>query len=147
MEQKKPILMMDEIDGVERLTVRALESEDIMEDFNGEKGFHLYHVCALTELLLRQLHKDHPERGLTEEAIVAISAAASLHDIGKRRVPKGILNNPGKLSPVEYDIVKKHAVFGEAIIREHLSDGVDEAWVEYAAQIARSHHERFDGMG
>lgn len=147
MEQKKPILMMDTIDGVEHITVCTLEAEDILEEFNGEKGFHIYHVCLLTELLLRQLQKDHPERGLTEEAIVAISTAAALHDIGKRRVPKSILDNPGRLSPVEYDIVKKHAVFGEAIIREHRTDDVDVKLLDYAAQIARSHHERYDGTG
>lgn len=147
MEQKKTILMMDEIDGVEQIILREIEPKDIQEEFNGEKGFHIYHVSLLTELLLRQLQKDHPERGLTEEAITAISAAAALHDIGKRRIPKSILDNPGKLSPVEYDIVKKHAAFGEMIIQEHRADGVDEAWRTYAAEIARSHHERYDGTG
>lgn len=147
MEQFKPMLVIGEIDGVERITTRTLCAEDILEEYNGESGFHLYHVCLLTELLLRQLQRDHPERGLTEEAIVAISAAASLHDVGKRLIPKGILDSPGRLSPVEYDIVKKHAVFGETIIRERASDGVDASWLAYALEIARSHHERFDGTG
>lgn len=147
MEQTKPLLVIEEIDGVEKIVARTLRAEDIEAEYNGESGFHLYHVCMLTELLLRQLQKDHPECGLTEESICAISSAASLHDIGKRRIPKSILDNPGRLSPVEYDIVKKHAPLGEAIIREHEYEDVDEAWIRYAIEIARSHHERYDGTG
>ena len=116
------------------------------ETLNGESGFHIYHVRMLTELILRELKKQDDDL-LSEEDIEAISLAASLHDIGKSQVPKSILNFPGKLSPMQYDIVKKHAVFGEAIINDIDFGDLPPKVRQYAAAIARGHHERYDGTG
>ena len=66
--------------------------------------------------------------------------AALLHDIGKIGVPDSILNKPARLTEVEYDIIKSHTTMGGDILRERTV-------VDVAEDVARSHHERYDGAG
>lgn len=142
-----PVLVLDNTNDVAVLTVEQFNNANLPADLNGESGFHVFHVRMLTELILRQLQKNETPYSLTEEEIVDISIASSLHDIGKLRVPKNILDFPGKLSPMQYDIVKKHAALGEDVIADAVCDGIKPAVLEHAKAIARGHHERIDGMG
>lgn len=146
MENKNPILVYDASSENAIFKIEYVENDKIPETLNGESGFHIYHVRMLTELILRQYAEKFPSESLTEEDISSIAIASSLHDIGKLRIPKSILEFPGKLSPLEYDIVKKHSVFGEEIISSVKSD-ISPSILKYAQEIARSHHERFDGTG
>ena len=66
--------------------------------------------------------------------------AALLHDIGKIGVPDSILNKPARLTEVEYDIIKSHTTMGGDILQERTV-------VDKAEDVARSHHERYDGAG
>ena len=65
--------------------------------------------------------------------------AAFLHDMGKTRVPEDILKKPGKLSLREFEVMKKHTVWGAKLLREN---GMDEY-----ADVAMYHHEYLDGSG
>ena len=78
--------------------------------------------------------------GLDEERIHNLRYAALLHDIGKIGVPDSILNNPKHLTDVEYEIIKSHTTMGSEILRDRMM-------VDKAEEVARSHHERFDGTG
>jgi putative nucleotidyltransferase with HDIG domain len=79
--------------------------------------------------------------GVDDEAEVqAIKAAALLHDVGKLAIPEHILNKPGRLSPAEYEIMKRHASIG--------ADILSVIGFPYAvAPIVRHHHESWDGTG
>ena len=77
--------------------------------------------------------------GLSDEEVATVRAAATLHDIGKLDVPRGILNKPGKLTAEEYEVVKHHAVDGAALVAT-LGDAE-------LTTIVRHHHERVDGTG
>lgn len=68
--------------------------------------------------------------------------AAPLHDVGKIGVPDGILLNDGPLSPAEFEVMKTHCVIGADIL-----SGSDVPLLRLAAEIALSHHERWDGDG
>ena len=68
--------------------------------------------------------------------------AAMLHDVGKIAISDLILKKPGRFSPGEYEIMKKHTVLGAQLFQERQSD-FDDA----AAQVALNHHERWDGDG
>ena len=78
--------------------------------------------------------------GWEKEKVENLRYAALLHDIGKIGVPDSILNNPKKLSDAEYSIIKGHANMGGDILKNKMM-------VEGAEDVARSHHERFDGSG
>ena len=146
MQRENNILVLNSKDNVNTLALVSVSENSIPEELNGESGFHIYHVRMLTELILTQLC----ETGccsLSKEQINAISIASSLHDIGKSKIPKSILDFPGKLSPLEYDIVKKHSLFGEEIIKNSDFSSVGSETKQYAAEIARYHHERYDGTG
>ena len=77
---------------------------------------------------------------LSEEARRALRIAGLLHDIGKLAVPDEVLKKPGSLTHEEYEIVKRHVVIGEVLIREvpQLNDVI---------QAVSCHHERYDGSG
>jgi len=68
--------------------------------------------------------------------------AAPLHDLGKIAIPDSILLKPGRLEPEEFEVVKTHAVLGARVLAEGESE-----LLAVAEQIARSHHERWDGSG
>ncbi len=78
--------------------------------------------------------------GWDEERIDDLRYAAMLHDIGKIGVPDSILNNPKKLTEVEYGIIKSHTTMGGDILKNRIM-------VRMAEDVARSHHERYDGKG
>lgn len=78
--------------------------------------------------------------GISEEEISKIKYAATLHDIGKIGVPDTVLNKPSKLSDEEYEIIKTHSTIGADILKN-----ID--MISYTADIARHHHERYDGKG
>jgi putative two-component system response regulator len=96
-------------------------------------GMHLQRIRALAEALAREL-------GYEEQAVADLGLAAVLHDIGKVSVPDAVLALPGKLGPQEWAQMQHHTVWGGAFL-------AGRAGFELAAQVARSHHERWDGDG
>ena len=68
--------------------------------------------------------------------------AAALHDIGKIGVPDSILLKPGKLTPEEFDVMRGHVVHGATLL-----EGSDAPVLQLAEEIARTHHEKWDGTG
>jgi len=144
--QGNPLLVIDFENENYTLKTEYISSENIPETMNDESGFHIYHVRMLTELISRKLRDEGLYR-FSDEEITSIAMASSLHDIGKSQIPKSILDYPGKLSPVEYDIVKKHSAFGENIIKKLSASNISPMVLKAAAEIARCHHERFDGTG
>lgn len=79
--------------------------------------------------------------GISDPAeLEAIRYGAILHDIGKIGIPEHILNKPGKLNDEEFEIMKKHTIFGERIIK------AIPGW-DLVADVVRHHHENYDGSG
>ena len=80
--------------------------------------------------------------GLAAEQIGLLREAAPLHDVGKLAIPDHILLKPGKLSAVEYEVMKTHAALGARLL-----SGTSSPVLQMGAVIAASHHERWDGTG
>jgi putative nucleotidyltransferase with HDIG domain len=78
--------------------------------------------------------------GMSERDIENIKYAALLHDIGKIGIPDEIIKKPTRLTPEEFEIVRKHPVIGARIIKEIES-------LSPMVPIILHHHERFDGKG
>lgn len=94
---------------------------------------HQRRVARLAEAIAIEL-------GLDENDVAGIRAAATVHDLGKIAIPAEILTRPGRLSAVEYNIVKEHPAIGREIISR-----ADLPWP--VAEMVFQHHERWDGSG
>ena len=117
-----------QVEILERLA-RAAEFRD------DDTGQHTYRVANLCALIAREI-------GQTDEQIDLICRAAPLHDVGKIGISDLILLKPARLTPQEFEIVKTHAEIGAALL-----DGGASELVQLAEEIARTHHERWDGKG
>ena len=80
------------------------------------------------------------EMGLSEDRIEAIRMAGPIHDIGKLSVPAEILSKPGKLSQLEFSLIKEHSRKGYEMLKD-----VESPWP--LAEIVYQHHERINGSG
>ena len=80
--------------------------------------------------------------GLAEGTLACLSVAAPLHDIGKVAIPDAILLKPGPLTERELRIVRNHTVIGAEMLADSQS-----SILQMGCDIARSHHERWDGKG
>lgn len=119
---------------------------NIIEFRNGESGSHVRQIRQLTELLLERLGRETEEYALEQSDILRVSLAAAIHDIGKIAVPNEILNKYGRLTEVEFSVMKDHTLIGADMVRELPLDQ-EEPLVKTAYEICRWHHERYDGKG
>jgi putative nucleotidyltransferase with HDIG domain len=79
--------------------------------------------------------------GLNEDELNLLGIGGLLHDIGKMRVPDGILNKPGKLTEREFEIMKSHVPLGVEILQRTKSVAAK------SIEVTRQHHERHSGVG
>ena len=119
----------------------------VMELRNGESGLHVTHIEKLTELLLGRLVHRSDKFPLDNEQRSTIAMASALHDIGKMSIDDAILNKPGRLTSEEFEIMKTHTTLGADMLLELGRQHAGNSLLEYAYQIARWHHERWDGKG
>ena len=75
-----------------------------------------------------------------------IPLASALHDIGKIAIDEKILNKPGRLTPEEFELVKTHSMRGAEMLHD-LDNFGEQPLLQTAYEIARWHHERWDGRG
>jgi putative nucleotidyltransferase with HDIG domain len=86
-------------------------------------------ACAIAE-----------DMGLAEDDIFGLRMASVIHDLGKITVPAGILSKPGKLSDLEYELIKSHVQAGYDILKQ-----IEFPWP--LAEVIYQHHERLNGSG
>ena len=108
---------------------------------------HQDDISFYTEQVYRQLQKNYPEYGITDEEIASVAHLAPIHDIGKIKVPIEILNKNGKLTDEEMNVVKQHPLVGAAMTRRFPEGITTEKLNKYSYEICRHHHERYDGSG
>jgi CHASE2 domain-containing sensor protein len=102
---------------------------------DAETGVHIERIGRLCERLAREV-------GMSVVEAELLRHASALHDVGKVGIPDHILLKPGKLDPAEWARMKTHTTIGASIL-----SGSKSALVQMAEEIARSHHERWDGSG
>ena len=112
-------------------TIAALSRS--MEAKDDYTGGHVERVSELAVALAEQLGYSGPD-------LDAVEIGALLHDIGKIGIPESILRKPGPLDDPEWEVMRKHPV-----VSEYILSSVD--LPEIVLQIARSSHERIDGLG
>jgi response regulator RpfG family c-di-GMP phosphodiesterase len=131
----------------QRASVFALAK--LAEARDNETGGHLLRVREYSVLLAGAL-RDHPRfAGIIDDAFLEdLYDAVMLHDIGKVAIPDHILLKPDVLDEGEMAIMMSHTLIGANTIRTARRQmKVEEGFLVMAEQIARSHHERWDGTG
>ena len=118
----------------------------IVEFRNGESGSHVRHIRVITETLLHRLMELTNRYDLTPEQQDDIPLASALHDIGKIGIDEAILNKPGRLTAEEFAVIKTHSMLGAEMLQKTESFA-DQPLLQTAYEIARWHHERWDGKG
>ncbi len=136
-----------EITAIQDVALVAMGS--LAETRDNETGAHIRRTQHFMLLLATEASKLGAfSRQLPPEAVELIVKSAPLHDIGKVGIPDHILLKPGKLSAEEFEVMKTHTTLGhqsiEAASRMLPTRG---SFLGYAADIALSHHERWDGRG
>jgi putative two-component system response regulator len=129
------------IDDLQDATQRLAESqaETVMmlaaaaEAHDRTTGQHLMSIRALAEALAREM-------GYDDARVKELGLAAVLHDIGKFSVPDSVLSTPGSLDDADWELMKRHTIWGGDFL-------AGRPGFELAAQVARCHHERWDGRG
>ena len=118
----------------------------IVEFRNGESGAHVRHIRIITERLLHRLLEISSNYAITAEQQDMIPLASALHDIGKIGIDEKILNKPGKLTPEEFKVIQTHSMLGAKMLHD-LDQFAEQPLLQTAYEIARWHHERWDGRG
>ncbi len=131
------------IDRTEEMTARERRRDDygkilavlssLLDAKDHYTAEHSEHVRMLAMNLAQEM-------GLPSEEVFEISVAASLHDIGKIRVPEAIINKRGKLTPEEFDVIRQHPAAACQMLEGLTS-------FSEIGRITMHHHERVDGTG
>lgn len=133
-----------------RLTrdVSILTLASLAETRDNETGAHILRTQRYVKVLAEHL-QDHPRFAevLTDENIDLLYKSAPLHDIGKVGIPDSILLKPDKLTTEEFEIMKGHAVLGADALKVAERELGSNSFLRFAREIARSHHEKWDGGG
>lgn len=112
----------------------VVESIGSISTYDGYTFTHSVDVCALAIGIGITL-------GLSRQELLDLGTGSLLHDIGKLKIPRNILNKPGRLSPEEYEVIKMHPRLGyETVLKNADVNPV-------AARTVLEHHERWDGSG
>ncbi|HET6865209.1 MAG TPA: HD domain-containing phosphohydrolase [Solirubrobacteraceae bacterium] len=108
---------------------RAIERRDIAT------ADHIERVSLYATVLAQRL-------GLPQEECELIREASPMHDVGKVGIPDGILLKPGPVTAAEFDVIKQHVALGHSILSRS-----EQPLLQLAADVAETHHERWDGSG
>jgi len=108
---------------------------ELGESRSKETGYHVRRVAEFSRLLATKYGLDASEAN-------QLYAASPMHDIGKIAIPDAILLKPGKLDSIEFEEMKRHAVYGYEIFRSS-----KRKTLQTAAIIAHEHHEKYNGKG
>lgn len=125
--------LTNEIENTQKEIIYTLG--EIAEVRSKETGNHVKRVAEYARLLADKY-------GLSQKEINLIKLASPMHDVGKVGIPDSILSKPGKLTYEEYELMKTHSQIGYEMLKHSNRD-----ILQCAAEIALTHHERWDGKG
>ena len=116
----------------EEIALRLIAAQEYRHD---ETGAHIRRIGLYAETVSKAM-------GYTEEHTEMLRLTAPMHDVGKIGIPDSILLKPARLTPQEWDIMKRHTAIGAQIL-----GGKSVPHLRLARDIALSHHEKWDGSG
>lgn len=138
---------ISELNRMQDATIHVITT--LAEFRDTETGNHIRRTQGYIRLIAENL-RSYPEHAgyLTAARTAQIVTSAPMHDVGKIAIPDNILLKPGKLDAAEFAIMQLHAIRGYEILSQAKKNlGETGGFLEIAQEIARSHHEKWDGSG
>ena len=121
---------------------------NLIESRDLETGEHVARTRSYVKALSEFARADGVYTDLLDDHFISLMCrVAALHDVGKIVVPDHILKKPGRLTPEEYDEMKRHASEGGKVVREVLDGVTDDEYLSFASDVATCHHEKWNGEG
>lgn len=140
------VRVKDELAQAQSAIILALSK--ISEARDEDTGKHIDRTRAYCLSICNVLrNKTGYEDVVTNSFIESLSAAAPLHDIGKVGIPDAILLKKGKLTDEEFEVIKTHTLIGSKNLETVLDQYPNNKFVKMGVEIARYHHEKWDGTG
>ena len=133
LKTKEIVFLNQEIDDTLKEVLFTLGG--MAEVRSKETGNHVQRVAKFSKVIANGY-------GLNKDEVEILKNASAMHDVGKIAIPDNILNKPGKLTPDEFALMKKHTDYGYEMLK-----GSDREFFKKAAIVAYTHHEKFDGSG
>ncbi len=133
------------IETIQREVIMSIAN--LIENRDGTTGQHVKRTSRYVTQLVTLIREKNLYPDISEEYYYNIIKAAPLHDIGKIAIPDAILQKGSQLTDEETEKMKQHTVIGSDIIISNFSGIEDLDYVKVAANVARYHHERWDGSG
>ncbi|HYW79116.1 MAG TPA: HD domain-containing phosphohydrolase [Thermoguttaceae bacterium] len=113
-----------------------------------ETGEHLERMREYCRILAERLSREGPyTEQIDRDFLDDLYRSSPLHDIGKVGIPDSILLKPGRLSRDEFEVMKGHAEIGAKALKEAVTQSHCGHFLAMARDIARHHHERYNGSG
>ena len=120
----------------------------LIESRDTETGEHVSRTSKYVRIIAENAKNSGVYVNLiTDHFIDLLYTLAPMHDVGKIVVSDQILKQPRKLTPEEYEEMKKHAKEGGKVVKKILKGIATEEYLDFASDIATFHHERWDGSG
>ncbi|MBQ9701157.1 MAG: HD domain-containing protein, partial [Lachnospiraceae bacterium] len=120
----------------------------LIQSRDGYTGEHVKSTKKYVSMIVNYMYDNNMYAGIiTKSYVKKIENAATLHDVGKIKISDIILNKPGKFTEDEYEIMKTHTSHGGEIVKDILGKNADEELVQIATDVAKYHHEKWDGSG
>ncbi len=138
---------ISELNRMQEATIHVITT--LAEFRDEETGNHVRRTQEYIRLIAENLRKLPEHRNyLTAEVTAQIVTSAPMHDVGKIAIPDHVLLKPDRLTAEEFEIMKLHAIRGYEILSQAKKNlGETGGFLEIAQEIARSHHEKWDGSG
>ena len=130
---------------IQRGVITALAT--VVEERDENTGGHIIRSGDYVYRLIGKMKKLDKFSHLSDDYFRNVVLAAPLHDIGKIKIPDIILNKPAKLTEKEYEVIKMHAIYGANIVKKTIYSIENKDYSDVAFNIAKHHHERWDGTG
>ncbi|MBA3011014.1 MAG: CHASE2 domain-containing protein [Proteobacteria bacterium] len=145
-EKRAAFIWYQQLADAQQLTMEAMVS--MVETRDPETGEHIVRTQHYAKAIAEQLRTNgHFPDILSDRFIKTLFLSTPLHDIGKVGIPDNILLKPGQLTDEEFVQMKLHAGYGETIIQRASGRVTGSSYLEMAAQIAGTHHEKWNGLG
>jgi response regulator RpfG family c-di-GMP phosphodiesterase len=141
---------------VQERTTQIAETRDVAmfviatlaESRDPETGEHLERIRSYSHILAEELRNNSSyAEWIDDKFIDDLYRSSPLHDIGKIGIPDSILLKPGSLTDSEFAIMKQHSMIGAEALGKTIRTVTNADFLEMAADIAKYHHERFNGTG